>query len=174
MGFLVSQISRRIIELSTLNPSKSTRNCCIYVENEIINHVHDVPTCSNAYKRLYLTNDFVLSSDNKNRYFLTNNGQIVSMINATYFKDRIHVYDANLKSKYNFFVKPFASSRLNIFASKRIIHKNSERHIKYISDFSDPTLYSLNDIKCKLFCLSYHNEFIFIPLLHTLNTELKL
>lgn len=56
----LSQISRRILELSTLNPLKSTRNCCIYVENEIINHVHDIPTCRNAYKRLHLTNDFVL------------------------------------------------------------------------------------------------------------------
>lgn len=75
----LSQISRRILELSTLNRSKSTRDCCIYVENEIINHVHDIPTCRNAYKRLHLTDDFILSSDNKNRYFMTNNGQIVSM-----------------------------------------------------------------------------------------------
>ncbi|RLU15333.1 hypothetical protein DMN91_012327 [Ooceraea biroi] len=67
----LSQISRRIIELSALNPSKSIRNCCIYVENEIINYVHDIPTCKKAYKRLHLTNDFILSRDNKNGYFMT-------------------------------------------------------------------------------------------------------
>jgi len=170
----LSQISRRILELSTLNLSKSTKNCGIYVENKIINYVHDLTTCKNAYKRLHLTNNFVLSSDNKNRYFMTKNEQIASMINATYFKNKIYIYDANLKSKYNFFVKLFASSRLNIFASKGIIDKNSEGHTKYICDFSNPILYSLSDIKCKLFCLPYHNEFIFIPLLHTLDIELKL
>lgn len=105
---------------------------------------------------------------------MTNNEQIVSMINATYFEDKIHVYGVNLKNKYNFFVKPFPSSRLNIFASKGIIDKNSERHTKYICDFSDPTLYSLSNIKYKLFCLLYHNEFIFISLLHTLDIEHKL
>ncbi|XP_011858724.1 PREDICTED: uncharacterized protein LOC105556248 isoform X2 [Vollenhovia emeryi] len=170
----LSQISRRILELSALNHSKSTGNSCIYVENEIFNQVHDIPTCRNAYKRLHLTDNFILSSDNKNRYFLTNNGQVVSMINATYVEDKIYVYGANLKSKYNFFVKPFASSRLNIFASKGIIDKNSEGHAIYICDFSNPILYSLSDIKCKLFCLPYHNEFIFIPLLHTLDIKHKL
>lgn len=170
----LSQISRRIVELSTLNFSKSTRNCCTTYVEEIINHVHDIPTCRNAYKRLHLANDFVLSNDNKNRYFMTNNGEIVSMINATFFEDKIHVYGATLKNKYNFFVKPFASSRLNIFASKGVIYTNSEGCTKYICDFSDPTLYSSSDIKCKLFCLPYHNEFIFIPLLHTLDIALKL
>lgn len=54
------------------------------------------------------------------------------MINATYFEDKIHVYGANLKSKYNFYMKPFPSSRLNIFASKGIIDNNSERHTIYM------------------------------------------
>lgn len=104
---------------------------------------------------------------------MTKNSNIVLMINATLFNNKIHIFGSTLRNKYDFFTKPFASSRLNIYASKGKLIQSIDGN-KYIQDAELPALRSLNDIKCKLFCMRYHSEFIFFPLEHTLDIQIKL
>lgn len=35
-------------------------------------------------------------------------------------------------------------------------------------------IYSLSNVKCKLLRLSYHDEFVFMPLLHTMDIALQM
>ncbi|VEN39918.1 unnamed protein product [Callosobruchus maculatus] len=159
----LSQISKRVIELSKLNALDINKREGTYVKKKL-NELPEHPNCKNVYNELHLSKEFVLCADNKNQCFMTKTGDIVFMLNATYFKDEIHVYGIRLKTFYDFFSKPFASSKLNILATKAKIQKSIE-HYKFDTD--PPGLYSIKDIKCKLFRIQYNDEFVILPLLHT-------
>lgn len=58
-----------------------------------------------------------------------------------------------LQEKRDFFTFPYASHFTDIYCS------NGER--------SGVKLYNIADIKAKLMCVSYHDDFVFIPLLHS-------
>lgn len=104
----LSQISRRVTELSKLNHlNKSTTSSFPILQNEILNKIHELPMCTSIFEKILLADDFSLSSDKKNKYFMTKCGQIVSMINATCFNNIIHIYGHVIKNKTDFFLKPF-------------------------------------------------------------------
>lgn len=168
----LSQISRRIVELSILNNLKCDDDSGIHLKNEIVHDNYKMSVHSVIYKTLYINKSFIVSNDDKNN-FMTKNGDIVSIINATMFEKTIHIYGACLRNKYDFYVKPFASSRLNIFASKGK-QINTAEGTKYVCNLQDPTLYFLKDIMCKLFCLQYRSEFVFFPLMHTLDVTIEM
>ena len=105
-----------------------------------------------------IDSDFILSSDFKNKWFLTKTNDIVSMINGTYFLGKICIYGVALKQKQDFFDYPIKSSRINIYKSN--------------GKTSAPTLLPLSDIKCKLFMLKYNDSLVFMPILHTLDVNL--
>lgn len=171
----LSQISRRITELSKLHNSgcRNDQGTSIDVTREVRAEIPDLPMCKVFYEQLHLANNFILCNDAKNKYFLKNNGDIVLMKNATYLEDKIHIYGACLRSKYDFFCEPFASSYINIYASKGKMVVSSEGDSKYICNVHNPTLHLINDIKCKLYCLKYYRKFVFFPILHTLDVEIK-
>lgn len=99
----------------------------------------------------------VLSSRNgnqKDQWFLSNENQIVKFDHVLFTENRYMIRGCSLKNKVDFFEKPFFSRYINIFMS------DGERN--------EPMLWSLTDIKAKLFCLKYKNQLVFIPLLHSL------
>jgi len=168
----LSQVSRRVIEKSHLSLLKEVNVDRVFVDEQNKNDSNS-SICINTYNRLHLAKKFILRNDKKNNYFMTVAGDIVSMIHATYSEKKIMILGFSLKNKYDFFLKPFPSSRLNIFASKGILHVNSGR-VNYKFDNNAPKLYLLNEIKCKLYCLFYKDEFVFMPLLHTLDLEITM
>lgn len=99
---------------------------------------------------------FMLNSSNENKWFLTVNNEIVGFKYVIYASNHnIYIYGASLTDAYDFFKDPITSTTLNIYRSNCIANA--------------PQLYSVNDIKCKLVCISYkHSSAIFFPLLHTL------
>lgn len=102
------------------------------------------------------TNNFMLSTEYKNKWFLTNNNQIICLKNIIVQNDIVTIYGSSLKYLNDFFVTPIRSSYLNIWSSNCQENK--------------PQFYSLNEIKCKLVSIKQDNEnAVFIPLLHTLN-----
>lgn len=171
----LSQIGKRIIEISKLNTCIPNEERCTFVKQVELNIQHEHPMCKNVYKQLHLAKDFVLRADSKNQYLMTKAGQIVIMLNATYFNEEICIYGIKLNNLYDFFIKPFASSKLNIFATKakqKLLEEEMGSKDLFDTD-PYPKLYPVRDIKCKLFCIPYHNEFIFFPLLHTLDIDIS-
>lgn len=93
-------------------------------------------------------------NNNKNKWFLTKKNEIVKMINAEYCDNELFVNDSAIKRKTDFFNEPFQSSLINLY-------------ISVDGDCYPPKFYQPTDIKCKLMCLNYQNQKVFLPILHT-------
>nr|CAH7769402.1 unnamed protein product [Callosobruchus chinensis] len=165
----LSQMAKRIIELSKLNCVTLSENRG-FLKKRVNQECHQLPECNGVYKEVYVEKDFILKSDEKNCFFLTKNNEIAIMINATNFGKEVAIYGKKINRKYDFFTKPLASSQLNIFAAKVTRRKTNESKVTLLLDTDSPKLYSLHDMKCKLFCIHYHDECVFMPLLHTLES----
>ncbi|XP_045461545.1 uncharacterized protein LOC123671624 [Harmonia axyridis] len=100
---------------------------------------------------------FSLSADNRNKWFLTHNDDIVAMEYAILINNTPlicgHAVGDNLQEVFEI---PIKSSFLNIFKT----NNNNQKPLK---------LYSTTDVKCKMVATKYRDEFFFIPLLHTLH-----
>lgn len=70
--------------------------------------------------------------------------------------DCIYIYGTEINELSNYFIQPFSSHHINV----------------YVSDgkTGDSTLYTMSNVKSKMVCLQNSaKEFVFIPLLHTLD-----
>lgn len=67
----------------------------------------------------------------------------------------IHIFGFAMKHLNDFFDYPYSSHKTDIFIS------NGENYAM--------CSYELKEIKAKMVCLSYKDEFVFIPLLHSLD-----
>lgn len=90
----------------------------------------------------------------KDRWMLMRSNQIVEFDYVVNTENGYMVRGSPLKSTDNFFRTPFHSKYLNIFSSD--------------GEKTPSQNFDLNAMKAKLFCLPYKEEFVFIPLLHTL------
>lgn len=135
----LSQVARRISELNAFNMLGST-----YKE----------PDYSKNKNKIVIKDGFTLSNDDKNKYFLTINNEIVAMQEIDHGDNEIQIIGESYSSTTNFFEIPYQSSNLDIFLC------DNERNASMA--------YSLNNIKCKMIHIPYKNQNVFIPLLHTL------
>lgn len=158
---VLSQISKRIAELSQISTASETY-FKVHVEKKVLTEEHELPECEGVFHQVKLGKKFVLKADGKNNFFMTKNKNIVSMINATYLNDKIHIFGSRIKTYRDFFTKPFASSQINIFSIKNKI------------TYENPKLYSLTEIKCKLFYVENLHETVFFPIIHTLDEHINL
>jgi hypothetical protein len=112
----LAQIAKRVTELSTFNTIANTvpKMFIPYLKNEHRIERHQLPQCENVFNNVYISNDFMLANDTKNKWFMTKNNDIVSMLNGTYFEGKIHIYGSALKTKSDFFNLPLKSSYLSI------------------------------------------------------------
>ena len=77
------------------------------------------------------------------------------MLHATYVGD-------------DFFMKPFSSSKLNILAAKSKLSNNKgilKTYLRLVMKHCIPLM------KLCMFCIPYHKEFVFLPLIHTLDKK---
>ncbi|XP_065080788.1 uncharacterized protein LOC135703463, partial [Ochlerotatus camptorhynchus] len=98
---------------------------------------------------------FVLSTSHRNAWFLTKTNQVVRFVNAIQTPTLI-IYGKVVIRNRIFFQDPFTSSVLHIFCG----------NINNLS--ANEFLFSYDEIKCKLVAVQSGDEFVFIPLLHTL------
>lgn len=89
------------------------------------------------------------------RWFLTKTGEIVEMKFATCMNYSYFIVGAPMKNKKNFFTTPYSSNITDIYLCNGA--KNRDK------------IYEFNEIKAKLMCLSYKEEFVFIPVLHSVD-----
>lgn len=103
-----------------------------------------------------VTPNMYLSSKNiANRWFLTKTGEIVQFNYATIAHNSYLISGTPVKDKRDFFILPYSSSKSDIFISNGT--KSNEK------------MFHVSDLKAKFMCVSYHDEFVFIPLLHTID-----
>lgn len=153
----LSQVAKRLLEIDEITCNEYTSTCiadsCPKLTKEILRE--NLSTSSAQYARVEM-NEYSLSNDRANKWFLTKSGNIVAMSHAEQKNGSIDIYGSHLKQIGTFFRKPFLSTRLNIYSS------NCKE--------SSPQYYKTDDIKCKMVAIPINQsgETAFIPLLHTL------
>lgn len=110
-----------------------------------------------VYKQIEYKENAKISSINangKDKWFLTHENIIVEFHFIVKKNGNYFIRGSALKNTRNFFTKPFESKRLSIFLSDGELRAHE--------------FFEFKTIKAKMFCLPYKNEWVFIPLLHTL------
>lgn len=156
----LEQISRRLIEIFHLKT---------YIlesgnENYETDHDHEFkPTVANEIKAI--KNHFttivikpgITMSSRKmgDQWFLTHHGDIVKMEYVTKVGNVYKIVGFSLTSMGYFFSKPIRSNCLNIFKSDGELSSNL-------------STYDISSIAAKMICLDSEENFVYIPLLHSL------
>lgn len=155
----LEQIARRLTEklINKVNNNlKSSVNAKLYpqVKQSVI--LHDAQNL-NIFEEILLKKDFSLSKRMGDCWFLcieNNQYRIVKFEYAIKYENTFLISGLPLKELDNFFVRPFSSKYLNIFES------NGEKNVAQ--------KYPLTSIKAKMFCLPHKDNFVFVPLIHTM------
>lgn len=148
----LQQIANRLIE----------RQYNIEVVNLRNDTSHNYPTIKSykygsKLKTVIQLESFILSTDNGDKWFLTNNNHLVELRSATCNdQGRMQIIGNRIENLRNdVFETPIKSSYLNIF----MINENKISKTEAI--------YYITDIKCKLVSVSYNSNIYFAPLIHT-------
>lgn len=105
-------------------------------------------------------NTFLSTKKNGDRWFITKRGVIVKMMHAQKSDGKYLIFGAPLKQKKEFFIHPLPSRYLDIYISN--------------GETKESIFFDISEIRSKLMCLSYKNDFVFIPLLHSLDEQNKI
>lgn len=108
----------------------------------------------NVFKTIEIAPAVTLSSrKNNDSWFLTNSKEIVKFefVSGSDFK----LHGKTLKEKEMFFNHPISSTKLDIFESDAQLDNNLKS-------------FDISCVQAKMICLSHKNNFVFIPLAHSL------
>lgn len=147
----LEQIARRIEESSHNMALKSIAQTPFRPQ---VLFPFDLTEFGQAFAEIKLKSYKLSSRHSGDRFFLTNEKEIVHFEFAFRHADRLYIKGCPLISKNNFFIHPFQSAFIDIYVSDG--NKNDARN------------YELDAIEAKMFCLPYEDLFVFIPLVHTL------
>lgn len=162
----LEQIARRLIEISKLNAiatdnSELHGDKFIYEEDEFVPYAEYKLSDAGGYQmhsKINIKRDIFLSSRKKgDQWFLTRSGDIAKMNHCIQINRAYKVCGFVIKNKCNYFTAPLQSSKLNIFMSDGEVH-------------GDLCMFDLKSIAAKMMCLPFETNFVFIPLLHTLES----
>lgn len=107
-----------------------------------------------CFRQIEYKANVILNNNIKDKWFLTKNGVVVQFEFVFKAASEYIIRGQALRCTDNFFTNPFDSKYLDIHISD--------------GDCSTSQNYDLKSIKCKLFCVSCEEKYVFIPLLHTL------
>lgn len=141
----LEQIANRITEKRFVTKSES-KSAVTYPLVK-----YPVKTDPSKFSHIELSDSFVLTAKEQDRYFLTKQSNVVAMEYA----NLTSICGRQLLDCTDIFTEPFSSSWLKVYKTK------------CISKLGSPTIYDLNQILCKLVAVSIHGETSFVPLLHT-------
>lgn len=149
----LQQIAKRTLEFSKIGHLSTNSVVNISPEQEIKGILHEIPGCEKVFLKINYKNQFVISNNVKNKWFLTTSGEIVQMLNAILLKGKLYIYGQALRKQYDFFQLPIKSSYIDIYESD--------------GQFCAPKLFSAeNEIEFKLFCHKTNKSLVFFPLIH--------
>lgn len=149
----LAQVAKRSSELNQLVTDDAAPNMQTPIlKNAIVNSATDIET--KMYARVDFEN-YSLSKDVANKWFLTKSNQIVMFENVAQCGETLTISGFPLRKITDFFETPIKSSHLSIF------HSTCEKNII--------TKYDPLAIKCKMVAIPLKDKgTVFIPLLHTL------
>lgn len=140
----LDQAINRLAEMDLLNPKK------IKSHKQMLSQERKEE--KGVYEQLYY-NNMRFDTTEKNKWFLTENNEIVEFKNATFLEGNVVVNGSKIKRKRDFYETPLKSSFLNIYVSNGL--KDS------------PQIYSIASIKTKMFSTSSGDgDLVFFPILH--------
>lgn len=155
----LEKISRRLIEIFHIE-NENQRNVLtnLHEEREFSPIVqYELPDNEHCYSKITIKPGVVLTSRKMgDQWFLTRSGDIIKMIYAKKVENSYKICGLTVKAKSEFFSKPIKSTSLNIFKSDADCLSTEE------------CMHELNSIAAKMICLHLASEFVFIPILHTL------
>lgn len=149
----LEQLSRRLIEMSLeprlLNSGDSSNTFSPQLKYRIMSNENH-----STFKFIKISSDTFLSIKKfGDKWFLTKDNNIVEMKYAYRQEGVYFVHGTPLKVKHDFFIQPFSSRYADIFVSE--------------IEMMAPQNFKIDCIKCKMICLSYHHQYVFIPILHS-------
>lgn len=170
----LSQVAKRLIELDSIESEcekakttskkyavKNNRSIKLRQLNNLLENGYEL------YSYLELPKLKLFCDRDEDKWVLLDNMSIFEVQHIVIYMGRCLIYGTSLKNVEDFFTLPIKSSHLFIFRTKKI-ERNSEE------------LYSIDDIKCKLFEIQREEKFIideedpdknlhvFLPILGTL------
>lgn len=152
----LEQIVRRLMEASSAAKE---------FNHNISNELNFEPIAKDCYKlnenkvfrRILIAPGVELSSKNNgDKWFLTKVGQIIQMKYIYQVNNAYKICGFELKRKDPFFVTPINSTKLNIYLSDGEMENKDQ-------------IFDISTVSAKIFCLPFHSNFVFIPLLHSLD-----
>lgn len=158
----MEQITRRIIEQSLDRQNNQKINCnknrnTFWVE---LKYESKQRNSYPIFKFIKITPNVFLSSKKiGDRWFITKSGDIVAMEYATIKNHEYVIFGKAIADKSDFFTKPYASHKTDIYISNGICIQAK--------------MYNINDIKAKMMCISYNDQTVFIPILHSIDECLE-
>lgn len=155
---VLEQAANRIVEESALNISTdcdSTINGMIAaVKYPFLLPGSDIT----VHKQILVRAGFTLSNRTFGDMWFTVHSRGKLIFKFAYAKkneESVQIFGFPLRSQIDYFDMPFRSSSLNIFKSDCIAEESC-------------IPFPAKELKCKFVCFSLENEFVFLPLLHTL------
>lgn len=148
----LEQISRRLIEIQHLNTDllgnqSSQIDLDPHVEYEVE---------KNYFSKITIKSDVMLSSRKiGDQWFLTRSGDIVKMKHIIKVSDSYKICGQSLLQKGPFFMKPLDSTRLSVFKSDGKLS-------------CEVCMHEISAVKAKMMRLKFEEEYVYIPILHTL------
>lgn len=157
----LEQIALRLTEISNLSNQKQDMFCD---ENFSPSVKYEMPCEDNnckMFSKIFIKPDVFLSCRKKgDQWFLTRIGEIVKMKYATEINNTFKICGNSLIRKGAFFTKPLTSTKLNIYQSDGELNEHSDT-------------YDIESIIAKMMCFGFESKFVFIPLLHSLESLSK-
>lgn len=157
----LEQISRRLIESSIINQQEN-----LIEERPFEPSVkHELPVAQQhnknnikKYCEIKIGPGILLSSRKKgDQWFLTRSGEIMKMNHVIKVQNTYKICGFSIIRKGPFFQKPLTSTKLNIYMSDGELN-------------NEATVCDIHAIAAKMICLEYDSNFVYIPILHSLET----
>ena len=149
----LTQVAKRMQEISSFINHNTVEKTDIY---PLLKNARQMDNNTIYYERVYPKEGVILSAErNQDKWFMTQEKEIMCIISAKMIHEKVYVKCRAIKLKHSFFEQPFESSFLNIFISDGILNDLTKE-------------IDLNCFKCKLLKLNCKNNFVFLPLLHSL------
>ncbi|CAH1645614.1 unnamed protein product [Spodoptera littoralis] len=153
----LEQVANRIQELSKLNNENQKCNQTYLA----VKYESFLATGEKVFTTVEMNGSYQLSRNIKDKWFLSVHNDIVEMMYAVSANDKIKIVGRHIKTKFDFFERPFNSSHINVYATSLDYEVEESRG------------YNLQDVKCKLLCMVCNSQMVFIPVLTTLGVIIK-
>ena len=150
----LAQVAKRELELKN-HPAYLHSNEQFSLKNEILDPYQKPPGVNLAFKKVLLKNGICFAANLKDQWMLTKSNEILRIHCIFKTNNELMFYGSKIKKLSNFFDYPFPSSNINIYFCKEV--------------FSEYINIKEQEIKCKLVGISYKNQTVFFPLVHTLD-----